>query len=149
MAGPDAVPAPILEAESVALAALHAAAFPPAEAWGPDAIGLMLSMAGGFGFQLAGQGFILARAVAGEAEVLTLAVAPAARRRGVASRLLAAALAGAASRGAQAIFLEVSYANIAARALYGAAGFVQVGIRRRYYADGTDALVLRHPLSAA
>jgi ribosomal-protein-alanine N-acetyltransferase len=45
------------------------------------------------------------------------------------------------------MFLEVAEANAAARALYAAAGFAEVGRRRRYYADGGDALVLRRGLS--
>jgi ribosomal-protein-alanine N-acetyltransferase len=51
-------------------------------------------------------------------------------------------------RGAAAMFLEVSDRNLPARALYAAAGFAEVGRRRRYYADGSDALVLRRGLAA-
>lgn len=137
-AGPDAAPA---------LAALHATAFPPAERWGGDALRLLLEMPGGFAWHSPGLGFILARAAADEAEILTLAVRPEARRRGVARRLLQAALAEARARGAATMFLEVSVANAAARALYAAAGFAEVGRRRRYYEDGSDALVLSRPLS--
>jgi len=132
-----------------ALAALHARAFPPAEAWGEVAITTMLRMEGGFGLlarERAGEaplGFVLARAVAGEAEILTLAVDPDARRRGLGHRLLAETLAEAARRGAGSLFLEVSAENEPARALYHRAGAAVVGRRRRYYADGTDALVLR------
>jgi ribosomal-protein-alanine N-acetyltransferase len=132
--------------DAAALAALHAAAFPPAEAWGADAIRLMLELPGAFGLHLPGQGFVLLRVAADEAEILTLAVVPAARRRGHGAALLAAAMAGAAARGAAAMFLEVSDRNAAARALYAEAGFEEVGRRRRYYADGADALVLRRGL---
>ena len=55
-------------------------------------------------------------------------------------------MALAAARGAAAMFLEVSESNLAARALYEAGGFARAGLRRRYYADGTDALVLRRDL---
>jgi ribosomal-protein-alanine N-acetyltransferase len=139
---------PAVAADAPALAALHAAAFAGGEAWGPDAIRLMLEMPGAFGLHLPGRGFVLARVAAGEAEILTLAVAPAARRRGSGAALLAAALAGAAARGAGEMFLEVSEANGPARALYAAAGFAEAGRRRRYYADGADALVLRRGLAA-
>ena len=132
------------------LAALHARAFPRAEAWGALAIGTMLGLEGGFGLLLEApereappRGFILARAVAGEAEILTLAVDPDHRRQGQGAELLAAALAEAGARGAEALFLEVSEANTPARALYAKAGATEVGRRRRYYADGHDALVLR------
>ena len=139
-------------ADRAALARLHADAFPPAEAWGPDAMALMLEMPGAFGLWRPEAGLVLARAVAGEAgggeaEILTIAVAPAARRQGLGAALLAAALQGAVLRGAAAMFLEVAAGNAAALALYRAAGFAEVGRRRRYYADGGDALVMRRGLS--
>ncbi len=135
------------EADAGALAALHAAAFPPAEAWGRDAIALMLALPGTFGLHRPGEGFVLARVAAEEAEILTLAVAPGVRRRGTGAALLAAALAQATARGAQEMFLEVSEANGPARALYARAGFTEAGRRRRYYPDGSDALVLRRALA--
>jgi len=124
------------------LAALHGAAFSPTEAWGAEALRLMLETPGTFALFSPGEGFILARVVVDEAEVLTLAVVPAARRQGLGRALLEAALGVAEAAGARQMFLEVSTANPAARALYAAAGFTEVGRRRRYYADGSDALVL-------
>lgn len=141
--------APATAAEAPALAALHALAFPPAEAWGPEAIALMLGMPHAFGLWRPAQGFVLARAAGGEAEILTLAVVPTARRQGLGAALMAGALAGAAARGAAAMFLEVAAGNPAALALYGALGFTEVGRRRRYYPDRSDALVLRRDLAAA
>lgn len=139
--------------ESARLAALHATAFPPAEQWGEVAIRSMLEMRDSFGI-LAGDeageaGFILARAMVGEAEILTLAVRPERRREGVGAALLGAAAVAAAARGAEALFLEVSERNAAARALYAGAGCAEVGRRKRYYADGSDALVLRLGLGLA
>jgi [ribosomal protein S18]-alanine N-acetyltransferase len=133
--------------EAEALAALHAAAFPPADRWGADAIALMLDLPGTFAIHQPGQGFALARVAAGEAEILTLAVHPDSRRQGHGAALLAGAMAGAAARGATAMFLEVAERNAAARALYAAAGFAEVGRRRRYYPDGGDALVLKRSLN--
>ncbi len=92
-------------------------------------------------------GFVLVRTATDEAEILTLAVAPHARRRGVGSRLLAAALADAISRAAATVHLEVSAANDAARLLYAKAGFVEIGRRLRYYDDGSDALLLSRSLA--
>ena len=92
-------------------------------------------------------GFVLARTVADEAEILTLAVDPLMQRHGAGRLLLRAAMHAARQRGAAAMFLEVAPSNAAALALYGAAGFVQVGRRPRYYPGGGDALVLRSPLS--
>ncbi|HXA26492.1 MAG TPA: GNAT family N-acetyltransferase [Acetobacteraceae bacterium] len=133
-------------AHAAVLAAIHAAAFAPAEAWGTDAISLQLALPGVFGFLDERGGMLLARVAAQDAEVLTLAVEPGARRHGIASTLLRAALAEARARGATALFLEVATANVAALALYGQAGLSEVGRRRRYYPDGSDAIVLRMKL---
>jgi ribosomal-protein-alanine N-acetyltransferase len=88
-------------------------------------------------------GLILARVAADEAEILTLAVVPTVRRTGLGFALLDAATELVTSLSARAIFLEVSVTNIAARALYTKAGFIQAGRRRQYYSDASDALVLR------
>jgi len=129
------------------LAAIHAMAFPPHEAWGEDAIALQLAMPGVLGLLHARGGMILIRVTEDEAEVLTLAVAPEARRQGVAGALLAAAMAAARAQAARTMVLEVAIGNAAARALYERAGFVEAGRRPRYYADGGDALILRARLS--
>ncbi len=133
-------------AHSAALAAIHGAAFPPREAWGEDAISLQLALPGTFGLIDERGGMLLSRIAADEAEVLTLAVAPEVRRQGVATALLRAAKAHAAAHGAKSVFLEVATGNAGALALYRRAGFVEVGRRRRYYADSSDALVLRTDL---
>jgi ribosomal-protein-alanine N-acetyltransferase len=133
--------------DAPALAALHAAAFKAAERWDAAAIATLLSMPGAFSLHIPGAGFVLARIAADEAEILTLAVIPNARRRGHAGALLAGAMAAALLRGAVAMFLEVSERNTAARGLYAGAGFTEAGQRRRYYADGSDALVLRRALA--
>jgi ribosomal-protein-alanine N-acetyltransferase len=135
------IPATI--AHGPAMAAIHAAAFPPKQRWGADALALQLGLPGAFGLLAGPDGFVLARVAADEAEILTLAVVPSARRRGLARDLLKAALARAAQSGAAAMLLEVANTNTAARALYAGLGFVQVGLRRGYYAQGMDALVLR------
>ena len=124
-------------------AALHARAFPPAEAWSESAIALLLALPGSYAHHIPAIGFVMARVAADEAEVLTLAVVPEARGEGHGTVLMMMALTGALSRGANAMFLEVSTANIPARALYTASGFTEIGRRARYYPDGSDALVLR------
>jgi ribosomal-protein-alanine N-acetyltransferase len=131
------------------MAAIHKASFPRRQAWAVDAFALQLILPGVFGLIDPCGGLIVVRAVADEAEVLTLAVVPAMRRRGVAVALLRRAMAEAAARGAGALFLEVSTRNAAAQALYRRVGFVEVGRRRRYYPDGSDALVLRLELAGA
>ncbi|MBV8971580.1 MAG: GNAT family N-acetyltransferase [Sphingomonadaceae bacterium] len=95
-------------------------------------------------------GFTLCRDVGGEAELLLIGVAPAARRRGIGAALLTAAVRDAAERGDTALFLEVRDGNAAALALYRAAGFAIVGRRPAYYrgagGDRFDALTLRRRL---
>jgi ribosomal-protein-alanine N-acetyltransferase len=92
-------------------------------------------------------GFAMGRVAAQEAEVLTLAVHPDARRGGAGAALMRALMADAAGRGASDMFLEVSERNDAARQLYARLGATEAGRRRRYYPDGSDALVLRLALS--
>jgi len=106
-------------------------------------------------FAFAGDdGFVIARAAAGEAEILTLAVAPTAQRRGTGSALVTAAADCARRLGAQFLFLEVADGNLPARALYRGLGFIESGRRKGYYTKGRekpeDAMVLRAglPLSA-
>ena len=89
------------------------------------------------------------RVVGDSAEVLTVGVIPAARRRGIGRRLLRALLTEASARGAREAFLEVRVDNLAARRLYAADGFAQVGRRRGYYDAGrVDAVVMRKELPA-
>jgi ribosomal-protein-alanine N-acetyltransferase len=87
-------------------------------------------------------GYAILRRAADEAELLSLAVAPEARRRGLGRRLIEDGLARVQRDGARVCYLEVRSANEPALALYGSLGFRQVGRRRRYYRDGSDALVM-------
>ncbi len=80
----------------------------------------------------------------GQADVQTLAVAPAAQGRGLGRRLLDALVAEARRRGATEVLLEVRAENAPAQALYAGAGFERIAVRRGYYRPGnTDAHVLR------
>jgi ribosomal-protein-alanine N-acetyltransferase len=125
------------------MAAIHATAFTPPDAWSRDVFGIHLGLPGVFGLLHPSGGMILMRVASDQAEILTIAVTPEARRAGIATSLLSEATARAAAMGATAIFLEVSVVNIAALALYSRAGFIQVGRRPHYYSDNTDALVMR------
>ena len=79
-----------------------------------------------------------------EADVQTIAVAPAAQGRGLGALLLRALVAEAARRGARSLLLEVRADNAAAIALYTREGFERISIRRRYYQPGdVDAWVMR------
>ena len=95
--------------------------------------------------------FLLGRVMAGEAEILTVAVAPYGRRQGYGARLVQGAQIAAEELGAEVMFLEVAADNAPALALYRDAGFRQVGLRRAYYqrpgAPAVDALILRSELN--
>ena len=132
-------------AHAAVLAAIHGDAFPPGERWGAPAFASLLATPGAFGLLHEGGGFILLRQAGGEAEVLTIAVAPAFRRRGFARALLMAAVA----RVDGPVFLEVAADNAAALGLYRNSGFILCGQRRDYYGLGCDALVLRRDATVA
>jgi [ribosomal protein S18]-alanine N-acetyltransferase len=86
--------------------------------------------------------FVIARVVRDEWEIENIAVAGAARRRGLGSRLLGQVLEMAKAKEAKAIFLEVRESNQAARALYEKWAFVESGHRRRYYQDPDEDAIL-------
>ena len=140
-------PVEVGRTHAAALAAIHAAAFHDAEAWDAAVFDGQLAQPGCFALIDTAGGMLLARVAADEAEILTLAVAPPARRRGIGAALVLAAMRRAAAAGAAAMFLEVASGNLAARDLYEKAGFVRVGRRARYYPHGGDALVLRAALT--
>lgn len=134
------------------VAVLHGACFD--EAWSAAAIAALLATPGSFGLLSiapeAPSGFVLARIAADEAEIISLGVLPACRRRGLARALLDAAARRAADSGASRLFLEVAADNAAARALYLRQGFAQMGRRAGYYRRGggtVDALILARPLA--
>ncbi|KQW69100.1 ribosomal-protein-alanine acetyltransferase [Phenylobacterium sp. Root77] len=140
--------------EADALAQVHAAAFD--HAWSAPEIAQLLDGPGGFALLVETDqplAFILCRAIAGEAEILTLAVTPAARRRGLARALVDAAAGAARMAGAEALFLEVAHDNVPALGLYEATGFSRAGLRRGYYdrgaAGAADAVVMRLDLGRA
>ena len=91
-------------------------------------------------------GFILSSLVAGEAEILSVAIAPSYRGRGFARPLLDPHLRRLAGLGARTVFLEVDEQNAPACRLYRRAGFREVGRRQGYYDSGVTALVLRRDL---
>jgi ribosomal-protein-alanine N-acetyltransferase len=134
--------------DAAAIAVLHAASFQ--RGWGEDEIhGLLIDRKviahrAAFGRTLAG--FILSRAVEDEAEILSVAIAPAWRGRGFARPLLDLHLRRLSGLGARAVFLEVDEKNQPARRLYRRAGFAEVGRRQGYYDNASAALVLRRDL---
>jgi [ribosomal protein S18]-alanine N-acetyltransferase len=135
-------------------AVLHAACF--AHPWSAPEFETLLSNANVSGEAAVDpansdlRGFILTRLAADEAEILTIAVDNALRRRGVGRALLSSHLARLPTLGAKKLFLEVEQENAPAVALYARFGFREVGRRPGYYRknDGTaaTALVLRRDL---
>jgi tRNA threonylcarbamoyl adenosine modification protein YeaZ len=141
--GPEAAPL---------LAALHARSFD--QPWGASSFTEMLAVPGTLAL-LAHRGdvpagFILVRTIAGEAEILTLATEPSARRSGIASRLLEAAYPFLQALKAEALFLEVAADNDAALELYARQNFIRSGLRKAYYARvngaAVDAILMRRDL---
>lgn len=82
---------------------------------------------------------------AGEvADVMTIAVAPAAQGQGLGERLMRWLTAQARRCGAEHLMLEVRADNLAAQRLYATTGFARLSVRRRYYQPGdVDALIMR------
>lgn len=87
-------------------------------------------------------GFLVAQSVEPVWDLENVAVATDARRRGLARALVSALLARARGESAEAVFLEVREANLAARALYEKLGFVQTGRRRNYYRTPVEDAIL-------
>lgn len=81
-------------------------------------------------------------AAADQADVQTIAVAAGYRRSGIGAALMDALLTEAVRRGARSVFLEVRADNAPAQAMYARFGFEPLGLRRRYYDDGTDAITM-------
>lgn len=152
-------PAPsILEAkprDARDFARLHSRSFPVG--WSESEMERLLSdpaviahIARASGGRGTAEGFLMSRCVADEAEILSVAVDPAARGRGLAGELLRHHLSRVAARGIRRIFLEVGENNTPAVRLYRKAGFREVGKRPNYYPreeGAISALVLTRELA--
>ena len=145
---------PLKPDRSEECAAIHASAF--AHPWEPGEFMALLTGASTLSSAALDpatnrlRGFALSRLAADEAEVLTIAVDPSERRRGVGRDLLKEHLQRATLAGGRAMFLEVDADNAAAIALYTHFGFAKVGARAGYYRrpDGkpATALIMRRDL---
>jgi len=131
------------------LAELHKACFITPPPWNTAAFEVFLADKTVFLVPHA-HGFLLARSVLDQAEILTLAVDPKHRRQGIAVQLVAEFHRKARLRGADTAFLEVAADNFAAISLYKSKGYEQIGHRKNYYAapnaQKIDALVMQYPL---
>jgi ribosomal-protein-alanine N-acetyltransferase len=149
--GMDSRLRPASRADVAALAVLERAAFD--DPWSPAELTEALGWSGAIALVADGAdgiaGYVLGRVVVDEAEILSIAVDPELRRAGLGRALLDGAVGTMIARGARAVWLEVRVSNGAARAMYGAAGFIAAGLRRGYYRQPPeDALVLRRDLTA-
>ena len=124
------------------MAALHARCFTTPRPWRADEFAETLGMPGTFLLPRP-NGLLVGRIILDEAELLTLAVAPEARRQGLGRALLSGFTTALRERGVASAFLEVAADNIAARALYRSENWQQCGVRRRYFGPRTDAIVMR------
>ena len=88
-------------------------------------------------------GFVALRLAGGVCEILNVAVAPQHCRQGIGQQLLLRALAWVREHGGEEITLEVAATNSPAVRLYQKVGFVQVGVRKKFYSGNEDALILK------
>jgi [ribosomal protein S18]-alanine N-acetyltransferase len=149
----DPVLAEALPRDAAALASLHGASF--RRGWSEDEFERLLlernvvTHRAMIGRQLVG--FIVSRLAPPEAEILSIAVAPSQRGRGLARALLDLHLRRLVGLGTRTVFLEVDENNTPARRLYRRMGFGDAGRRERYYQQGTApasaALVLRRDVA--
>lgn len=143
--------------EAEALVAIHGDAF--ARAWSADDFTALIAERSVYALAIRREsvfgrrrmvGFVLVRAAADEAEILTIAVAPETQGRGYGRRLMEEVLRRLYADGVAACFLEVDRDNARAVGLYRALGFEPVGERKGYYhkPDGSagSALVMRRQL---
>lgn len=130
------------------LASMHAASF--SAGWGRDAIAEMLMIPGTLALVVQADAdpaaMVIARAIADEAEILTLATVPRFQRRGIARHVLQRLEIYLQSLAVKTIHLEAASDNAAALALYEGSGYVRTGLRKAYYASGAAAVVMRRIL---
>lgn len=99
-------------------------------------------IAGGESFEPAVVGFVVARNIPPEVEILNIAVLPQARKHGVGSDLFDRAIEWARAEGATQVMLEVRAGNDGALRLYHRRNFQIVGRRPRYYSNPVDDALL-------
>ena len=122
------------------IAELHKLCFPH-KPWSADDFGELKKS--GCEIVASQNGFIVWRTVLDESEIITIGVHPDARGTGIAIAMIGLMENEIKKNGASKIFLEVSHTNTPAIKLYEKCGFVQIGKRKNYYSDGTDAILMQ------
>ncbi len=84
--------------------------------------------------------------ICGTAEIIDVAVHRDYRRQGVAKRLLEAMIGECENRGIFEVNLEVRESNFAARELYRKLGFLENGLRKKYYENKETAILMQKKL---
>jgi ribosomal-protein-alanine N-acetyltransferase len=131
------------------IAELHSLCFPHAP-WPADEFGALQKS--GAEIIASEHGFIVWRAAAEQAEIITIGVHPGHRGQGIASALMGLMEREIAKKAPRAssvkVFLEVAADNRPARGLYEKHGYAKIGARPKYYAGKTDAIVMEKELFA-
>ncbi len=108
------------------------------KAWGENDFTELLNNPAIEGFLIEDKGFILFQKSADEAEIITIAVHPNARKQGIGKKLVNQLI-----KQYKSIFLEVNETNQAAINLYKSCGFINIGIRKKYYDNKYDAITMQ------
>lgn len=141
--------------DAARLSTLHGRAFSAHEAWGETAFADLLVLASTLALMIEGQGglagLLLIQKTPDDAEILTLAVDPAARCQGHARTMIAAGAQILGQSGRDRFILDVAADNRGAIALYRTLGFTEDTRRRNYYsrpdAKRVDAILMSRPLA--
>jgi ribosomal-protein-alanine N-acetyltransferase len=132
------------------VSALHSKCFDE-EQWDEPAFAGILAIPGTFGsialMQDTPAGFVIARVVYDECEILSLGVCPELRQRGLGRTLLKSVLDHVLGSEARTIYLEVAEDNAAAQQLYATEGFAVIGKRQGYFRRGPGRTVAALVLS--
>jgi len=142
-------------ADSAKMAGLHAAAFPDGGAWGAHQFEDSLAQVNIGAYAVTTQGqilsFLLYRCADDQAEILTIATHPSARRQGFAALLLAKAELDLERSGIRNWLLEVAADNPGASEFYRKLGFKTDGLRPKYYkrleGNRVDAILMSKPMA--
>ena len=130
---------PVNEQDAEFLSSIYRQCF--SKSWSKKEIEHLINLCGFFGFWCT-EGMIMCNTAVDEAEIYTICVLPSSRGKGIGKNLLNMALKHARLHKVQKMFLEVAKDNIPAIKLYNSAGFIEVGCRKKYYNNQTDALIM-------
>lgn len=140
---------PVAQKDAARIAAIHRQCF--AQSWSGKEFAELLKNPAVLGLVFLENdrdiGMALLQSIGSETEILTFGIIPARRAKGFGYDILRGISHQAQTLGSRAIVLEVSSNNQVARNLYTGFGFEKIGVRKRYYADQSDALICRLQLS--